>query len=183
MSKFLLLWTLSYDMESLDNGTSTPEKSVEDLTRSASNSPTHGGSKAARALTVRFNSLHNRKALRKSRLVSQKDDVHLCIMCLRAIMNYQSGFNLVMTHPCCVNEITLSLNNRNPRTKALVLELLAAVCLVRGGHDIILSAFDNFKEVCGEKSRFEKLMEYFCNEESNIDFMVSLAPKCAIRVH
>lgn len=34
-----------------------------------------------------------------------------------------------------------------PRTKALVLELLAAVCLVRGGHDIILSAFDNFKEV------------------------------------
>lgn len=33
------------------------------------------------------------------------------------------------------------------RTKALVLELLAAVCLVRGGHDIILSAFDNFKEV------------------------------------
>lgn len=33
------------------------------------------------------------------------------------------------------------------RTKALVLELLAAVCLVRGGHDIILAAFDNFKEV------------------------------------
>ena len=28
-----------------------------------------------------------------------------------------------------------------------MLELLAAVCLVRGGHDIILSAFDNFKEV------------------------------------
>lgn len=35
------------------------------------------------------------------------------------------------------------------RTKALVLELLAAVCLVRGGHEIILSAFDNFKEVWG----------------------------------
>lgn len=33
------------------------------------------------------------------------------------------------------------------RTRALVLELLAAVCLVRGGHDIILSAFDNFEEV------------------------------------
>lgn len=33
------------------------------------------------------------------------------------------------------------------RTKALVLELLAAVCLVRGGHDIILSAFDHFQEV------------------------------------
>lgn len=34
----------------------------------------------------------NRKAQRASRVLSQKDDVHLCIMCLRAIMNYQVGF-------------------------------------------------------------------------------------------
>uniref|UniRef100_A0A8C7TTJ5 Formin-like protein 1 n=1 Tax=Oncorhynchus mykiss TaxID=8022 RepID=A0A8C7TTJ5_ONCMY len=162
---------VTYDMDSLDNGTATPDKSVEDLTRSLRFSP------------GRFNALHSRKAMRNSRLVSQKDDVHLCIMCLRAIMNYQSGFNLVMTHPCCVNEITLSLNNRNPRTKALVLELLAAVCLVRGGHDIILSAFDNFKEVCGERSRFEKLMEYFSNEDSNIDFMVACMQFINIMVH
>uniref|UniRef100_A0ACB8G225 Formin-like protein 2 n=1 Tax=Sphaerodactylus townsendi TaxID=933632 RepID=A0ACB8G225_9SAUR len=54
---------------------------------------------------------------------------------------------MVMSHPHAVNEIALSLNNKNSRTKALVLELLAAVCLVRGGHEIILSAFDNFKEV------------------------------------
>uniref|UniRef100_A0A674BRY4 Formin like 1 n=1 Tax=Salmo trutta TaxID=8032 RepID=A0A674BRY4_SALTR len=162
---------VTYDMDSLDNGTATPDKSVEDLTRSLRFSP------------GRFNALHSRKAMRNSRLVSQKDDVHLCIMCLRAIMNYQSGFNLVMTHPGCVNEITLSLNNRNPRTKALVLELLAAVCLVRGGHDIILSAFDNFKEVCGERSRFEKLMEYFSNEDSNIDFMVACMQFINIVVH
>ncbi|KAM3823210.1 formin-like protein 1 [Vipera latastei] len=131
----------------------------------------------------RLNPAHSRKALRNSRIVSQKDDVHVCIMCLRAIMNYQSGFSLVMTHPACVNEITLSLNNKNPRTKALVLELLAAVCLVRGGHDIILAAFDNFKEVCGEKNRFEKLMEYFRNEDSNIDFMVACMQFINIVVH
>ncbi|XP_072860256.2 formin-like protein 1 isoform X2 [Pogona vitticeps] len=131
----------------------------------------------------RFNPTHSRKALRNSRIVSQKDDVHVCIMCLRAIMNYQSGFSLVMNHPTCVNEITLSLNNKNPRTKALVLELLAAVCLVRGGHDIILAAFDNFKEVCGEKNRFEKLMEYFRNEDTNIDFMVACMQFINIVVH
>uniref|UniRef100_A0A8C3NBC9 Uncharacterized protein n=1 Tax=Geospiza parvula TaxID=87175 RepID=A0A8C3NBC9_GEOPR len=124
-----------------------------------------------------------RKTLRNSRLVSQKDDVHVCIMCLRAIMNYQSGFSLVMNHPACVNEITLSLNNKSARTKALVLELLAAVCLVRGGHDIILAAFDNFKEVCGEKNRFEKLMEYFRNEDTNIDFMVACMQFINIVVH
>uniref|UniRef100_A0A670IY92 Formin like 1 n=1 Tax=Podarcis muralis TaxID=64176 RepID=A0A670IY92_PODMU len=127
-----------------------------------------------------------RKALRNSRIVSQKDDVHVCIMCLRAIMNYQvtaGDGTLVMNHPACVNEITLSLNNKNPRTKALVLELLAAVCLVRGGHDIILAAFDNFKEVCGEKNRFEKLMEYFRNEDCNIDFMVACMQFINIVVH
>uniref|UniRef100_A0A8C2FPL4 Formin-like 1a n=1 Tax=Cyprinus carpio TaxID=7962 RepID=A0A8C2FPL4_CYPCA len=133
---------------------------------------------------IRISNLtHSRKTMRNARLATQRDDVHLCIMCLRAIMNYQSGFNLVMTHPRCVNEITLSLNNKNPRTKALVLELLAAVCLVRGGHDIIISAFDNFKEASGEKNRFEKLMEYFMYDDSNIDFMVACMQFINIVVH
>lgn len=61
------------------------------------------------------------------------------------------------SHPQCVNSMSLSAHPRTAhsksylivfiRTKALVLELLAAVCLVRGGHEIILSAFDNFKTV------------------------------------
>ncbi|XP_058529731.1 formin-like protein 3 isoform X2 [Ochotona princeps] len=130
-----------------------------------------------------YSTLPGRRALKNSRLVSQKDDVHVCILCLRAIMNYQYGFNLVMSHPHAVNEIALSLNNKNPRTKALVLELLAAVCLVRGGHEIILAAFDNFKEVCKETHRFEKLMEYFRNEDSNIDFMVACMQFINIVVH
>ncbi|MGH0128232.1 UNVERIFIED_CONTAM: hypothetical protein FKN15_033788 [Acipenser sinensis] len=134
-------------------------------------------------LIDRYNTLPSRRTLKNSRLVSKKDDVHVCIMCLRAIMNYQYGFNMVMSHPHAVNEIALSLNNKNPRTKALVLELLAAVCLVRGGHEIILSAFDNFKEVCAETQRFEKLMEHFKNEDNNIDFMVACMQFINIVVH
>uniref|UniRef100_A0A673G9Q0 Formin-like protein 1 n=1 Tax=Sinocyclocheilus rhinocerous TaxID=307959 RepID=A0A673G9Q0_9TELE len=177
-----------FEMESVENGGSVSdnrrlsERSVEDLAKNVNHSSTLGMTRAARALTVR-NLTHGRKTMRNARLATQRDDVHLCIMCLRAIMNYQSGFNLVMTHPRCVNEITLSLNNKNPRTKALVLELLAAVCLVRGGHDIIISAFDNFKEVSGEKNRFEKLMEYFMNDDSNIDFMVACMQFINIVVH
>ncbi|KAM7029923.1 LOW QUALITY PROTEIN: formin-like protein 1 [Acridotheres tristis] len=177
--------SVAYDMESTENSPGSDkgkERSLEDLNKSTSSSPTQGSSKT-RPLTVRLNPSHSRKTLRNSRLVSQKDDVHVCIMCLRAIMNYQSGFSLVMNHPACVNEITLSLNNKSARTKALVLELLAAVCLVRGGHDIILAAFDNFKEVCGEKNRFEKLMEYFRNEDTNIDFMVACMQFINIVVH
>ncbi|XP_006833586.1 PREDICTED: formin-like protein 1 [Chrysochloris asiatica] len=179
--------SVTYDMESTDNGAPNSEKSkpleqsVEDLSKGAPSScPPQSKN---RHLTIKLTPAHSRKALRNSRVVSQKDDVHVCIMCLRAIMNYQSGFSLVMNHPACVNEIALSLNNKNPRTKALVLELLAAVCLVRGGHDIILAAFDNFKEVCGEQHRFEKLMEYFRNEDSNIDFMVACMQFINIVVH
>ncbi|XP_051995948.1 formin-like protein 1 [Xyrauchen texanus] len=179
-----------FEVESMENGSSVSdnrrlsERSVEDLAKNVNHSSTHGMTKAARALTVRITSLaHSRKTLRNARLATQRDDVHLCIMCLRAIMNYQSGFNLVINHPRCVNEITLGLNNKNPRTKALVLELLAAVCLVRGGHDIIISAFDNFKEVSGEKNRFEKLMEHFMNDDSNIDFMVACMQFINIVVH
>ncbi|KAJ1072050.1 hypothetical protein K5549_013917 [Capra hircus] len=179
--------SVAYNMESTDNGAPGSEKSkpleqsVEDLSKGPPSSlPPPPKS---RHLTIKLAPAHSKKALRNSRIVSQKDDVHVCIMCLRAIMNYQSGFSLVMNHPACVNEIALSLNNKNPRTKALVLELLAAVCLVRGGHDIILSAFDNFKEVCGEQHRFEKLMEYFRDEDSNIDFMVACMQFINIVVH
>lgn len=180
---------VSFDADGVENGGSLPERgkladrSMEDLTKSSAGSPSHGMSRAARALTIRISSTLTNKMHKKSHSYNQRDDVHVCIMCLRAIMNYQSGFNLVMTHPRCVNEITLSLNSRNPRTKALVLELLAAVCLVRGGHDIILSAFDNFKEVSRERNRFEKLMEYFINDDSNIDFMVACMQFINIVVH
>ncbi|XP_049634965.1 formin-like protein 1 [Suncus etruscus] len=185
--------SVTYDMESIDNGGPGSEKSkplehsMEDLTKGPSPSVTP--QPKTRHLTIkcppspRMTPAHSRKTLRNSRIVSQKDDVHVCIMCLRAIMNYQSGFSLVMNHPACVNEIALSLNNKSPRTKALVLELLAAVCLVRGGHNIILAAFDNFKEVCGEQHRFEKLMDYFRNEDSNIDFMVACMQFINIVVH
>ncbi|XP_066220005.1 formin-like protein 1 isoform X4 [Saccopteryx leptura] len=179
--------SVTYDMESTDNGAPSSEKSkpleqsVEDLSKGPPSSL--ASQPKSRHLTIKLTPAHSRKTLRNSRIVSQKDDVHVCIMCLRAIMNYQSGFSLVMNHPACVNEIALSLNNKNPRTKALVLELLAAVCLVRGGHDIILAAFDNFKEVCGEQHRFEKLMEYFRNEDSNIDFMVACMQFINIVVH
>ncbi|XP_027700226.1 formin-like protein 3 isoform X1 [Vombatus ursinus] len=161
-------------------------RSIEDLQQQPSvlSAPfANSLARSARQSVLRYSTLPGRRALKNSRLVSQKDDVHVCILCLRAIMNYQYGFNLVMSHPHAVNEIALSLNNKNPRTKALVLELLAAVCLVRGGHEIILAAFDNFKEVCKELYRFEKLMEYFRNEDSNIDFMVACMQFINIVVH
>ncbi|XP_008323607.1 formin-like protein 2 isoform X2 [Cynoglossus semilaevis] len=174
------------DSSSIDSPWS---RSIEDLHGDCSlPSPSSSAPRASRhsissTLVTRSNTLPSRRTLKNSRLVCKKDDVHVCIMCLRAIMNYQYGFNMVMSHPHAVNEIALSLNNRNQRTKALVLELLAAVCLVRGGHEIILMAFDNFKTVCSESLRFEKLMEHFKNEDDNIDFLVACMQFINIVVH
>lgn len=119
-----------------------------------------------------------------SHLAHTRDDVHVCIMCCRAIMNFQYGFNLIINHNLCINAIALSLNHKSPRTKALVLELLAAVCLVKGGHEIILQAFDHFKMYCNEKRRFESMFEYFKKyEDTNIDFMVACMQFINIVVH
>uniref|UniRef100_A0A3P9NU52 Formin like 2 n=1 Tax=Poecilia reticulata TaxID=8081 RepID=A0A3P9NU52_POERE len=186
-------YAVTFDGDCLENNTEvimdkskTWGRSIEDLHGGGTlpaNITGNGITRGGRHSTLRCSTLPSRRTLKNSRLVCKKDDVHVCIMCLRAIMNYQYGFNMVMSHPHAVNEIALSLNNKNPRTKALVLELLAAVCLVRGGHEIILSAFDNFKEVCVETQRFEKLMEYFKNEDNNIDFMVACMQFINIVVH
>lgn len=60
---------------------------------------------------------------------------------------FQYGFNLVFAHKQAINCIALSLNHKSMRSKALVLELLAAVCLVSGGHQLIINSFDHFKGV------------------------------------
>lgn len=122
--------------------------------------------------------------IQKLNMGASTDDIHVCIMCLRAIMNNKYGFNMVIQHREAINCIALSLIHKSLRTKALVLELLAAICLVKGGHEIILSAFDNFKAVCHESKRFQTLMEYFINYEMfNIDFMVACMQFINIVVH
>ncbi|XP_076627443.1 formin-like protein isoform X2 [Colletes latitarsis] len=113
-----------------------------------------------------------------------KDDIHVCILCMRAIMNNKYGFNMVIQHREAINCIALSLMHKSLRTKALVLELLAAICLVKGGHEIILSAFDNFKVVCTERRRFTTLMAYFTQYDSfHIEFMVACMQFVNIVVH
>lgn len=65
------------------------------------------------------------------------------------------------------------------------MELLAAICLaVKGGHEIILSAFDAFKVEMTETRRFETLMKYFVNPDSfQIEFMVACMQFINIVVH
>ncbi|XP_022920232.1 formin-like protein [Onthophagus taurus] len=124
------------------------------------------------------------KHVAKLNMGESKDDIHVCIMCMRAIMNNKYGFNMVIQHREAIKCISLSLIHKSLRTKALVLELLAAICLVKGGHEIILSAFDHFKEICHEIHRFQTLMDYFLNYDVfHIEFMVACMQFVNIVVH
>ena len=65
------------------------------------------------------------------------------------------------------------------RTKALVLELLAAICLVSGGHGIIVQAFDSFKEV---RKRFEwvKQLNSDRSEDITASIVISASVLCIV---
>ena len=74
--------------------------------------------------------------------------------------------------------------NKIPRTKVIVLELLTTICLVKGGHSNILTAFDNVKQELREGHRFETLMHYFSHCESfENEFMVACMNFINIVVH
>lgn len=128
-----------------------------------------------------------RKRMNRVKIGEPADDVHECVRCLRAIMNHQYGFHMIIGHKDAINSIALSFKHKEHRTRSLVLELLAAVCLVDGGHSIVLRAFDNFKDTYKEMYRFETLMYYFRkdanDQDFNIDFMVACMQFINIVVH
>ena len=64
-----------------------------------------------------------------------------------------------------------------------MIELLAAVCLVKGGHIKILQAVDNFKQANGEQYRFEKLVEHFMADNATADFQVACMNFINVIVH
>ncbi|KAL4003297.1 hypothetical protein ACH3XW_7025 [Acanthocheilonema viteae] len=112
------------------------------------------------------------------------DDIHVCVSCLRAIMNNKYGFNMVFNNPQAIYCIARSILHQSLRTKALALELLAAICLVNGGHDLIISAFNRFRSEYKETYRFQLLLSYFLKPpEFNVDFMTSCMQFFNIVVH
>ncbi|KAH8878334.1 Formin-like protein 3 [Schistosoma japonicum] len=120
---------------------------------------------------------------------SIKSSLHQGVRCFRALLNNQRGCSMVFEHPRAVNVIALCLLHPDYLTKTLVLELLTVVCLITGGHERVLNAFDNFKKEVGESTRFEYLTHYFFTHEIessdyyNMDFMVSCMQFFNIVVH
>lgn len=54
--------------------------------------------------------------------------------------------------------IALSLQSPSPKTKALVLEILGAVCLIPGGHQCVLEGMDKLCAQAKTRFRFEMVV-------------------------
>ena len=107
------------------------------------------------------------------------EGVHLCLLCLKAIMERQFGFKRVVTvkkmepgegegelpSSPALNAIALSITHPSVahRAKSLALDLLATTCLVDGGvhHQLVLAAFEHVQQKLGERRRFQSLVHLF----------------------
>lgn len=65
----------------------------------------------------RSNSLPSRRVVKNSRFLLDRDEVHLTVLCFRAIMNYQYGLTECVSHKTAMDQICLALNTNNFKTK------------------------------------------------------------------
>ena len=78
---------------------------------------------------------------------------------------------------------TRTLPTHTHRTAIAVIELLAAVCLVKGGHIKIMESVDNFKKENNEQYRFETLFHYFMEPTASGEFHVACMTFINVFVH
>jgi hypothetical protein len=83
----------------------------------------------------------------------------LYIKCLKSFMNNKTGLSAVLETDGALNVIALSLRSPSARTKALVLEIFGAVCLLPGGHGPVLEAMDAVCEVALTRFRMEIVVQ------------------------
>ena len=60
-----------------------------------------------------------------------------------------------MAHPESLVVIALSMRSPSLRARAIALEILAAICLMPGGHKRVLECMLQFAKQVGEHSRFQ----------------------------
>ncbi|KAK6014526.1 diaphanous GTPase-binding domain protein [Ostertagia ostertagi] len=104
-----------------------------------------------------------------------EDDVHVCIMCLRAIMNEQAPVSREFS-PDSRGQVycMCKILHQSLRTKTLVMQMLSSICMVQGGQELVSDAFDQFRLDYRERHRFQTLMYFIRNPpEFHVEFLSS----------
>jgi diaphanous 1 len=87
------------------------------------------------------------------------------VRCLRVLLNTEPGFEQVLQSKTLVTHIAYGLYTTNNKLRALVAEVLAALCVLSTeGHQLVLVAFSEFCVAHEEKFRFEYLVQSLGDE-------------------
>ncbi|KAJ1338799.1 hypothetical protein BSLG_006436 [Batrachochytrium salamandrivorans] len=97
--------------------------------------------------------LDNLNELEMAKIHNEFEELY--IKCLKSLMNNKIGLSAVLDTDEALNVIALSLRSPSPRTRALVLEIFGAVCLIPGGHSCVLHAMDALSDEANTRFRFE----------------------------
>ncbi|KAJ3212388.1 hypothetical protein HDU82_002067 [Entophlyctis luteolus] len=92
--------------------------------------------------------------------LENRHDEHeeLYIKCLKSLMNNKIGLSAVLDHTASMTTIAASLRSPSFRTRALVLEIFGAVCLIPGGHRCVLEGMEALAELASMRFRFEPVV-------------------------
>jgi hypothetical protein len=88
-------------------------------------------------------------------------------------MNNSDGLDAMMKLPTSISTFSLLMDCGNLKMKAVLLQVLAAVCFVPpNGHNLVLDAFTNYFVVKKEKARFITLVNDL--KEDDVEYNVSI---------
>ena len=73
--------------------------------------------------------LPSSRTIKNSVFLLDRDEVHLCILCFRAILSYKHGMTAVFAHKTAMDQICLALVTNNLKTKVQgVVYLIGSNC-------------------------------------------------------
>eukprot|EP00056_Hartaetosiga_gracilis_P005313 m.83493 g.83493 ORF g.83493 m.83493 type:complete len:949 (+) comp12123_c0_seq2:16-2862(+) len=102
-------------------------------------------------------------------LTKSEEEHHICILCIKALMKHDYGFRKLLQEGDFLYRIILNMDDRNLRTRVTVMQIMAIVANnPSGGATKVLSAFQYFASVRGEKVRFRtcvRQLEEAVNDE------------------
>ncbi|KAM9980240.1 hypothetical protein ACTFIZ_006482 [Dictyostelium cf. discoideum] len=110
--------------------------------------------------------------LNEIKQVKNQEDIYKiaqCLHSLKLIMNTKFGLESVIKQPTNIHSISLVMDTPHLKTRIMVIELLAALCVVNSkGLPLVLSAMDNYREVKREKKPFIHLFQGLKNPSGSL---------------
>ncbi len=111
-------------------------------------------------------------------LARQPGEHHLCLLCMRALMKHDYGFSKVVTEPGYLDTVAESVQDDNPRTSILAMQMLALAATDRAagaaGAAATLRAVHHLSAVARERMRFQTIVGLLAQAECPAEMRLAI---------